>query len=327
MTDRPRVFVVGDVMLDRYVYGVVERISPEAPVLVLREESVTETLGGAGNVLANVISLGGEGLFVSVVGSDGAGERVREFVLESSSYSSMVVASSQRTTVKERHVSAGQQLFRVDREDIQPIGSFRLTALCEEVEEFVRRGCQTVILADYGKGVLSADGAAEVIKAVGRGNRDTFIIVDPSGDDPMRYVGCSLIKPNRRELRLLTGGMPVESLAEIFYACLKLMRATGAWVLVTLGADGMYLVTGDYLTPDERHFHAVEADVVDVTGAGDTVAAALAVGLAGGQTIDYAVDLALRAAAKAVSSRGTVAVPLTPDLPRLHLSASVRDAA
>jgi D-beta-D-heptose 7-phosphate kinase/D-beta-D-heptose 1-phosphate adenosyltransferase len=305
-TDPPRVLVIGDVMLDRYVHGRVDRISPEAPVPVLRFEREELVLGGAGNVHRNVRSLGAGSALLTALGDDDAGRRVEELLRSSGATVTGERKADRTTTVKIRYMADGHQLLRQDVEEAKPIDSDTLRELCGEARRRVADGCRgVVVLSDYGKGVLSLDRAAEFIAAV---RSDAFIIVDPSGDDAMRYVGADLLKPNRRELELLSGMRVADVDGAVAAARTLISRIGCGYVLATLGADGMVLVSaseGKVMALSSRD----NLTSVDVTGAGDTVAAAIAVWVAEGRSFDEgSLRFAFSAATVAVSTRGTVAV-------------------
>jgi len=298
-----RVLCIGDVMLDRYVMGSVERISPEAPIPILRIESERTMLGGVGNVAANIAALHGGGSFVATIGEDGAGlEITRMLRLLTTISVDLVMAPHRQTTVKTRFVGAGQQLMRADVESLKPLEG-------DALRKMRARACvniaahQAVILSDYGKGLLSPDSIATIIDQARTAG--VPVIVDPKGTDYSRYTGASIITPNQKELMLATG-LPAKSDDEVVAACRKLIAECdlGA-VLATRSADGMTLVQKDQ---DPVHLCAQAREVFDVSGAGDTVVATFALAIASGLDWVRAARLANTAAGIVVAKSGTATV-------------------
>ena len=304
---RTGVLVVGDVMLDRYVYGQVERISPEAPVPILAVEREVALPGGAGNVVRNLTALGASVAFVSVVGDDQDGSDLTGLIGGQPNVEPwLLVQGNRATTVKTRFVCAGHQLLRSDREDlgvIHPKLADRLVRIATDA----LHATTVAVLSDYAKGVLCGDTAQLLIAAARAAGR--LVVVDPKGGDYGRYAGADVITPSRRELALVTE-MPVGTVAELEAAARKLRDDYGfGAVLVTRSQDGMSLVTAD----DAYHLPAEAPDVMDKSGAGDTVVAALAAGLAGGLPLPVAARLANIAAGVVVGKVGT-AVARSTDL-------------
>lgn len=295
-----RVLCIGDVMLDHYVYGEVERISPEAPIPVLAVARETRTLGGAGNVLRNLGALGAGASFVSVVGNDEAGREIeRLLAAQDTAEVHLLVQPQRQTTLKTRYIAANQQLLRADRETAAPLDPPVRDDLLRLARELVADH-PVVIISDYAKGVLTEGVALEIIKAAGEAGAQ--VIVDPKGGDPIRYRGADLLKPNRRELAHATG-MPVASEQEVVAAARALIERCGLKVvLASLGPEGMILVSRDggvYVQRSEIR------EVYDVSGAGDTVVATLAAALAAGVPLIAAVRLANIAAGIVVGKVGT----------------------
>jgi D-beta-D-heptose 7-phosphate kinase / D-beta-D-heptose 1-phosphate adenosyltransferase len=297
------VLCVGDVMLDHYVYGEVERISPEAPIPVLHVARETRTLGGAGNVLRNLEALGARCCFLSVVGGDDAGREVKRLLGEAEGVEPHVLLERERvTTVKTRYIAAHQQMLRADRESVRPIGNHLREDLLRVIGQALPEHA-VVIVSDYAKGVL-ADGIASEVIALAR-NAGKTVIVDPKGNDYAKYRGATLLKPNRRELALATR-MPVGSAAEITLAARSLITQHGFQaLLVSCGEDGMVLVE------KSGPVHALPAEArefFDVSGAGDTVVATLAAALGVGLALPEAARLANTAAGIVVGKVGTAVV-------------------
>ncbi|GAC1339364.1 MAG: D-glycero-beta-D-manno-heptose-7-phosphate kinase [Acetobacteraceae bacterium] len=296
---RTSVMVIGDVMLDRYVYGTVDRISPEAPIPILRVERETAVPGGAGNVVRNLTALGAAVAFVSVVGDDQAGSDLTGLIGGQPGVEPwLLVEGARTTTVKTRFVCQGQQLLRSDREQTTPIG-VKLAERMLRVAGDTLAATSVAVLSDYAKGVLAGDIPRQLIAAARQVGRR--VVVDPKGLDYARYAGADVVTPNRRELGEATG-MPVDSEAELVAAAVTLRTQHGfGAVLVTRAEDGMTLVDDE----GAQHFPAEAPEVFDVSGAGDTVVATLAAGLAAGLELKVAVRLANIAAGVVVGKVGT----------------------
>jgi D-beta-D-heptose 7-phosphate kinase/D-beta-D-heptose 1-phosphate adenosyltransferase len=298
-----RVLVVGDVMLDRFVYGGVERVSPEGPIPVLRIEREAAMLGGAGNVLRNLAALGVGCDLVGVVGDDAAGREVQALARATAGDGAHVLVQPGRpTTVKERFVAAGQQLLRADRETDGPLDAETAAALIAAATAALAR-VDALLLSDYGKGVIQVDTAAARIAAAREAGRPA--IVAPQGRKYGRYRGADLITPNRRELQEATG-LPTGSDEEVTAACREAIETAGiGGVLATRSEAGMSLVT---LQGPPHHLPAAAREVFDVAGAGDTVAAVLVAALAAGVEMADAARLANVAAGLVVGKLGTAVV-------------------
>jgi D-beta-D-heptose 7-phosphate kinase / D-beta-D-heptose 1-phosphate adenosyltransferase len=299
-----RVLCVGDAMIDHYVQGGVERISPEAPVPVLHVTSETRSLGGAGNVLRNLHALGAESCFISVTGTDPAGRDLARMVAELGIAEAHVLAERGRTTtVKTRYIAGTQQLLRTDREQVASLA----TELRGELMKLVHAALvdhPVVVVSDYGKGLLAQGLAGEIIAAARAAG--ATVVVDPKAADYALYRGASVVKPNRHELAAAVG-RPVETEAEIAAAAQHLIAAFDfAALLVSCGKDGMVLVERD---GGIARLPAEAREVYDVSGAGDTVVATLAASLAAGASLRDAARLANAAAGIVVGKTGTAVVP------------------
>ena len=296
---RTSVMVIGDVMLDRTVDGNVERISPEAPVPILAVERELAMPGGAGNVVRNLTALGAAVAFVSVVGDDQDGSDLTGLIGGQPGVEPwLLVQGGRATTVKTRFVSGGQQLLRSDREETSAIPA-KLAERMMRVAGDTLAATSVAVLSDYGKGVLGGNTPALLIAAAQAAGRQ--VVVDPKGADYARYAGADVITPNRRQLTDATG-LPAGTDAEIAAAALALCSAHsfGA-VLVTRGEDGMTLADAAGVL----HLPAVATDVYDPAGAGDTVVATLAAGLAAGLDLRIAARLANLAGGVVVGKIGT----------------------
>jgi len=298
-----RVLCIGDVMLDHYVYGQVERVSPEAPIPVLWIEREMKTLGGAGNVLRNLRALGAAASFISVVGNDEAGREIGRLVEAQDGAEAHVLVQPQRTTtVKTRYIAGNQQLLRADHESAIPLDQYIREDMLRLARELVADH-SVVVISDYAKGVLTEGVALEIIRAAREAG--ARVIVDPKGGDHIRYRGADLIKPNRRELAHATG-MPVETDDEIIAASRALIERCGFnAVLASLGAEGSLLIAADGAAHIQR---AEVREVFDVSGAGDTVVATVAAALAVGVALTDAARLGNFAAGIVVGKIGTAVV-------------------
>ena len=311
---RSTVLCVGDLMLDRFVYGAVTRVSPEAPIPVVRVEDDRAMLGGAGNVVHNLVTLGARCTFVSVIGADPEGHELAAMVgAEGGVEAYLLTEPGRPSTVKTRYIAGGQQLLRADRETERPlseaIANDLTRAACEAVD-----GCDAVILSDYGKGVIFDTLAATLIE---RARADAKpVVVDPKGTDFGRYRGATVVTPNRHELAAATG-MATISDDDVVAAARKVIDDCGVdAVLVTRGRDGMSLVTAG----DANHVPAQAREVFDVSGAGDTVVAVFAAAIGAGVPRLDAVALANVAAGIVVGRLGTAAVFGADLLSALHTS-------
>lgn len=299
---RASVLVVGDAMLDRYVYGSVRRISPEAPVPVLAVEREVAMPGGAGNVVRNLTALGAAVAFVSVVGDDQAGSDLTGLIGGQMGVEPwLLVQGGRHTTTKTRFIANGQHMLRADQEVVQAIHP-RLAERMVKIAGDAVAVTAILVLSDYGKGVLDGATAKQLIDAAQAAGRQ--VVVDPKGRDYARYAGADLITPNRGELSEATG-MPVDTEEAVVAAMRSLRDAHGfGAVLVTRSEDGMTLLEGDRV----HHFPAEAEEVHDVSGAGDTVVSTLSAALAAGLPLPVAARLANIAAGIVVGKVGTAVV-------------------
>lgn len=296
------VLVVGDIMLDHFITGDIDRISPEAPVPILRITGETTMLGGAGNVVSNIIALGAKAHVVGCIGDDDAGKNITRRLDENPQITShLFVNNDIETTTKSRYLSANQQILRTDRESSSFYTPQAQQAILETTSSALSH-CDIVIVSDYGKGVLCNGLARKVIAMANEQNIP--VIVDPKGTDYSIYAGATLVTPNRRELSAATGSS-TQTNEEIISVSKQLMRSHNiGGVLATRSADGMTLVEPDSVI----HLRAEAQEVYDVSGAGDTVIAAMATALAAGLDRGQALALANVAAGIAVSKVGTATV-------------------
>ena len=297
--------VVGDLMLDEYVGGVVERISPEAPVPIVRADASEFRLGGAANVARQIAALGAKVTLVGIVGEDAAGDNVRRLCLESGiSTESILTVPDRPTTRKLRVLSQNQQLLRIDWEDRLPLPARDADALLAQLVH--SRPPDATIVSDYAKGVVSAPLLAGLLEML-HSNAQTMV-VDPKHRDFARYRGARLLTPNLRELGEASGGPLDPTDLQSITAAARSQIALGHFegLVVTLGDRGMLIVLAD---GNEVLIPALKRAVYDVTGAGDTAAAVLTACLATGASVATAAHIANTAAGIAVGEIGAVAVP------------------
>ncbi|MFC0388267.1 D-glycero-beta-D-manno-heptose-7-phosphate kinase [Roseomonas vinacea] len=300
-----RILCLGDVMLDRFQYGRIDRISPEAPVPVVRMVDSRAMLGGAGNVARNIVSLGGEAVLVGVVGEDAAGREVAALIAASPGLVDANVRSATRPTIAKTRIIAGHQhVVRLDEEVTAPVSEADAAAARARVSAMLP-GCRALVVSDYAKGLLSADVVAHAIAEARR--LGLPVLVDPKREDFGFYRGATVLTPNLREFRAAArarlGEAPLETDAEMAAAAHALIGEAGAEaILVTRSEKGMLLVEAG------GGVHSVPAharEVFDVSGAGDTVIAVVALAVASGQALPRAMRIANAAAGVVVGKLGT----------------------
>jgi D-glycero-beta-D-manno-heptose-7-phosphate kinase len=293
------VLVIGDVMLDHFVVGRVERISPEAPVPVVKFEDDQFRLGGAANVAHNVAALGGRAEVVAVVGSDGEAERLRQALAALSiGVQGIVHDASRRTTRKLRVVTTrNQQVARVDYETDREVTGAVEAEIIRQIEDLAA-GAGAILVSDYLKGVVSAAVASAAVQAGRR--HGVPVLVDPKVPHIDYYDGATIVTPNHHEAEMVTH-LRIRTNEEAAAAARRFRERAGCdSVLITRGEHGMWL-----LDPDgDTELPAEAREVSDVTGAGDTVIATLALGLAASAPLDQAARLANRAAGIVVGKFG-----------------------
>jgi rfaE bifunctional protein kinase chain/domain len=293
---KTRLLVVGDVMLDRYWFGDTHRISPEAPVPVVQVGKVDERLGGAANVARNVVALGGHATILGVIGDDEPGQRVTQLLTASGVDSQLEVDSKVPTIVKLRVIARQQQLIRLDFEE--PPSDKALARKLERFEKSLA-DADVVVLSDYGKGAL--DQVTLMVEQARAQNK--MILVDPKGEDYEKYRGATVLTPNRSELRQVVGRWSSEE--DLTKKAQDLRRSLNLQaLLLTRSEEGMSLFTDAGVS----HVKAQAREVFDVSGAGDTVIATLAVALAAKWPLEKAMALANRAGGIVVGKLGTATV-------------------
>jgi len=303
--DRP-ILVVGDLMLDEFIWGQVSRISPEAPVPVVEVRRRTQAVGGAANAAANAAALGGRVAVAGVVGDDAEGRRVAELLRgQGIDTAGLVVDAARPTTTKTRVVAHSQQMVRIDHEQPGPIPDAVAETLLAAVRDALSR-VRACVVSDYGKGVLTPAVVGQLMADARRAG--VPVIVDPKGTDYAKYTGATVVKPNQMEAgKVLNRDLRTD--AEVDRAGVDLRAILGAdsAVLITRGPQGMSLFESD---KEPVHVPTQAREVYDVTGAGDTVAGAMAMTLAAGGSLENACRLASLAAAVVVAKLGTATCDL-----------------
>lgn len=301
-----KVLIVGDCMLDKYLKGDARRISPEAPVPVVLVEEEMHLLGGAGNVARNIHSLGGKTRIIGHIGDDLAGKELQACLDADGIESDLLVVRERPTTVKTRVLARQQQVVRIDSENSSPMELAHTTQLLEKVEAAIA-DCTAVVVSDYGKGVINGALMRGLLRLTSSGERKIPVLVDPKPQNCDCYKNTTLMTPNAKETSELSG-MPVDSPSAIIQAGRILMRRLNLDHLVTtLGSRGMAVFT----SRDETcHIPTLARKVYDVTGAGDTVIATLALGLAAGLELLPASLIANYAAGIVVGEVGAATVTM-----------------
>jgi rfaE bifunctional protein kinase chain/domain len=295
-----RVLVVGDLMLDEFIWGKVGRISPEAPVPVVEVTGQSFHLGGAGNVAANIRALAGEAVVSGVIGRDAAGEVVKASLQSAGVVPALAVSDEKRpTTVKTRIVAHNQQVVRADREVTDEIADELESALLAGLRERLP-SCRAVIVSDYEKGVVTPRVVKQAVAAARR--RRIPVLVDPKVRHFPRYRGATVVTPNQAEAEQATG-LRIRTATDLLATGERLLKMLACQAaLVTRGEHGMSLFEK---SRKPVHIPTAARQVYDVTGAGDTVIATLALALCAGATLAEAAQLANRAAGVVVGKVGT----------------------
>lgn len=296
------IMCIGDVMVDRFVYGKVDRISPESPVPVLQIQRNFTVLGGAGNVARNILSLGARCHLLTVSGDDTVADELASLFSQEQKLNAFVIRDMLRsTTCKTRFISNGQQMLRVDDEVTRPISEITQSQLIEEFTK-VLEVTKVVILSDYAKGIFSEEFCQILIQIAKKAG--ACVIVDPKGKNYDRYRGATLLTPNAKELAEAVTH-PLATQTDIVNAAQDLCKRHDiSAILVTQGAGGMTLVTES----ESQHIETEAKEVFDVSGAGDTVVATLSIALAAQLSLGEAAVLANKAAGIAVGKVGTATV-------------------
>jgi rfaE bifunctional protein kinase chain/domain len=297
-----RILVLGDVILDWYWWGQASRLSPEAPVPVVRKQRTTLQPGGAGNTAANLAALGARVSLFGVTGTDSHADELRAALTAYGVETTGLIADAGRpTTTKTRVIAAHQQIVRVDEETTGPVSEAIVADVLNAVKQ-AWAGADAIVISDYAKGFLTP-GILQGVIAAGKP-----VFADPKGADASRYQGVFLLKPNRLELGLLNGLPPATTHDETLAAGSRLAASMpGTHILVTEGSEGMTLFAGSQAP---EHVAPTPRQVFDVTGAGDTVLAVVAMAVTAGASWSQAMQLAAEAAGIAIGQMGSVAVSL-----------------
>jgi D-glycero-beta-D-manno-heptose-7-phosphate kinase len=302
------ILIVGDVILDRYIFGKVNRISPEAPVPVVDVTREAYMLGGAANVANNIIALGGNVTVSGVIGKDRAGDIVRELLAGSGIQCDGLIEDSRPTTVKSRVIAHNQQVVRFDREDCRKLDGKPLAAFLEYIRKSLPQ-FDAVIISDYRKGVVSAALVKAIVKFAGQ--KKTFVAVDPKVGHFHLYRDVSIITPNIMEASQ-GSGIEIKDEKSLLKAGRTLLsRLSCRSVLITRGEEGMSLFEREGRSVKVTHIPTVAMKVFDVTGAGDTVIAAFTLAHAAGASLRDAAVISNHAAGIVVGEVG--AAVATPD--------------
>lgn len=298
------VLVIGDLMLDRFVYGSVERISPESPVPVLTVRREERMLGGAGNALANLAGLNVPARIMAVIGDDEQGRLVEGQLRELGASADFILRDELRpTTVKTRFLAGHQQLLRTDFERREPIDDALADKLLKTLDKALE-GVGALILSDYGKGLLRDDVIAGIIKAARAKNIP--VIVDPKGQDYTKYKGASAVTPNKKELSEATKGAPVATDQDVIKAAESVIQECGIdAVIATRSAEGMSVIRKG---AGPVHLPGADIEVFDVSGAGDSVIATIGAALGAGASLEQAAALANLAGSIVVTKVGTAPI-------------------
>lgn len=321
-----RILVVGDIIVDHFIWGTVNRISPEAPVPVVNVTKEEFLLGGGANVLHNIYSLGGEAVLCGIIGADEMGTRLQSLLQDLGASTDGLVKGKRPTTVKTRVVAQGQQVVRFDREQIRTPSQETITAMIAYLDQNLM-GFDAVIISDYYKGVigkpLMTRLLARVAEVAEESGRKIPVVVDPKPSQPERFYGASLITPNHLEAEKMSG-MTIVTTEDLRNAAALLLKKAGCQaVLVTRGEAGMALLEKG---KDLVAIPTTAQAVFDVTGAGDTVIAALALGLAAKAPFADAAAFANIAAGVVVGKIGTATVTREELLAVLHGEETVETA-
>ena len=296
----PSILVIGDLMIDHYIYGSATRLSPEAPVPIVNVKNESVTLGGAGNVVQNLVTLGAAVTVAGVIGEDPAGvELVNILQSEGVKTGTILKDMNRQTTVKTRVLVGSHQLVRLDREITSALSAELENELVNGVDEFIKNA-DIIIFSDYNKGVF-APGLTQRLMDIANSYKKK-VIIDPKGLNYEKYKGAFIIKPNRKELAEAAKKEKIISEADLIDAANVILSQTGAnYLIVTLSEEGLAIITEQSI----KLLPVKATEVFDVTGAGDTVMATIAFFIATGFSVDEACELANHAAAVVIKHIGS----------------------
>lgn len=296
-----KILVAGDFMIDKYLYSKVSRISPEAPVPVATVSHVEQKVGGAGNVALNIKALGSNVRVLTCIGTDNVGDQLIDKMKEAEVDTDFIYRdNSRKTSIKTRVVAQNQQLLRYDEELVTDVGN-EFSDYIKEKSDSIFNGVCAVILSDYGKGILTKNIAQEIITQAQK--RKIPVLVDPKGNDYTKYSGATMCTPNLKELTEAVNAKSLKTENEILNSAYRLCNENNIqYILATRSEKGMSLICKDKL--EKSDFPAIAKEVCDVTGAGDTVISAMAVGISLGYSLDICCKIANIAASIVVSKFG-----------------------
>lgn len=301
-----KILVLGDLMLDEYIFGTVERISPEAPVPILDLKKTSFTVGGAANAANNIKSLGAGVMLFGVTGSDEKGETLRNALISAGiGLEGVIIEEGRKTTVKTRVIARDQHVIRIDSEDRNPILAETESKIVEMVKKEINN-FDAVLISDYAKGMITQSLSRSIINLAKENN--IFCMIDPKGNDYSKYTGCNIITPNKKELAQSLNLQPyqLESEDDLIQAARTLISKISCDnVLVTRGSEGMTLFAKN---GDIVNHSAIEKKVIDVSGAGDTAIAAFALSYSSGATAEEAIMIASFACGSVIGKVGTACV-------------------
>lgn len=302
---KPSVLVIGDLMVDHYIWGEATRLSPEAPVPVVKVKNETTTLGGAGNVTQNLVSLGAKVVLAGLIGDDAPGSQLKEILLAENVVTDCIVTDSNRpTTVKTRVLAGSHQLVRIDREITDQVDLAVEDDLLEKISKSMDVA-DIVILSDYNKGLFSPVFTQKLIEAANQKHKK--VIVDPKGLNYAKYKGAYLIKPNRKELAEAAKVEKIKNINDLQEAAKTIFAQTQTeYLVVTLSEEGMVILSEQAY----KSLPVKATKVFDVTGAGDTVLAAIAFFMAVGFSVEEACEVSNHAAAIVIRQVGSASATI-----------------
>jgi rfaE bifunctional protein kinase chain/domain len=297
---QPSILVIGDLMIDHYIWGNATRLSPEAPVPIVNVKNESTTLGGAGNVVQNLVSFGANVIVAGVIGNDAMGNQLIEILEAEGVKTNIIIKDNSRpTTVKTRVLAERHQLVRIDKEVTNAISEVLADELTEKLTAIVD-SADIIVFSDYNKGLFSPALTQQLIKIAN--DHQKKVIIDPKGLNYEKYNGAFLIKPNRKELAEAAKTESLKNIDELQEAAQTIFAQTKtAYLIVTLSEDGIAIITEQ----TSKLLPVKATEVFDVTGAGDTVIAAIAYFIATGFTVEEACELANHAAAIVVRQVGS----------------------
>ncbi|HEY2583989.1 MAG TPA: D-glycero-beta-D-manno-heptose-7-phosphate kinase [Mucilaginibacter sp.] len=297
---KPSILVIGDLMLDHYIWGNASRLSPEAPVPIVNVKNESTTLGGAGNVVQNLVALGASVIIAGVIGDDSPGIQLIEILENEGVKTNTIIKDKTRpTTVKTRVLAGSHQLVRVDREVTDALSSELENELADKLKDCIS-GADIVIFSDYNKGLFSPGLTQRLIKVAN--DHQKKVVIDPKGLNYEKYNGAFIIKPNRKELAEAAKTEKITNIEDVQNAAKTIFLQTGtSYLIVTLSEEGMAIITEQ----DSKLLPVKATEVFDVTGAGDTVISTIAYFVASGFSVEEACELANHAAAIVIRHIGS----------------------